>query len=218
MNDFVNNLRAVSISYSSRIEEVDYTLLQRQAYNVFFEFLCRGAMYKKDSLKWFLCKYWLYSNCELQELYLKKYGKMVSANTLNVTRYNLCKSLEKNLGDNFFETFCEQDNPEIADKLAQELIIQIKTLELHDKKFVSLFTDEILNIDAELTNETYSIEDLKTELDVLRDYTKVVIEEKVSKLDKGKLAYIRMILNEDTFTEGELNIEKMKLLKVLLWG
>lgn len=218
MNDFINNVRAVAISYGDKSRETNFTLLQRRAYDVFFNFLNSGAIYKKNSIKWFLCKYWLYSNAELQELYFKKYHKRINANTLNVTRHGLCKSLDKVLGDSFFDTFCEYEDSSIADEMAKQLIKHIKTLELHDEKFASLFIDAVLCVDVDVSDEAYEVDELKGELNILREYTNMVLEGKLSRIDKSKLAYIRKILNSETIIDGVINEEKMDMLKTLLWG
>lgn len=218
MNDFISNVRAVSISYSDNSGDMNYTSLQRQAYDIFFDFLSRGAIYKRNSIRWFLCKYWLYSNAELQELYFKKYHKNINANTLNVTRHGLCKSLDKILGDDFFDTFCEYEDQSVADEMAKKLIKHIKTLELHDEKFASLFIDAVLCVDTDVADAEFSIDELKEELAVLREYTNKIIGRKLSKINKSKLSYIRRVLNTETIIDGEINTEKMNLLKVLMWG
>lgn len=218
MNDFIANARAVSISYSDTTREMNFTLLQRRAWDTFFKFVTNGAVYKKNSIKWFLCKYWLYSNSELKELYQKKYGKSITNNTLNVSRYNLCRSLEKLMGYDFFETFCEQDDEVVADNMAKKLIKHIKTLELHDEKYASLFIDALICVDTDITDKDYRIDELKGELAMLREYTHIILDAKLSNINKSKLAYIRRVLNDETIVNDEINTEKLSLLQALIWG
>lgn len=49
--------------------------VQRRVFEYFSKYLLAGACFKKDTMRWLLCKYWGYSNAEIQKIYDEKYHR-----------------------------------------------------------------------------------------------------------------------------------------------
>lgn len=62
MHDFECNFNAISIAYGKSEPDITIYESQRKVFSMLCNFIFTGALFKKDSLRWLICKLIGYSN------------------------------------------------------------------------------------------------------------------------------------------------------------
>lgn len=218
MHDFTNNFRAISISYASTDTDLVICDAQRKVFEYFSKYLLSGACFKKDTMRWLLCKYWGYSNTEIQKIYEEKYHRRMSLSSIAATKTAVNDTLKNLFGEDFFDFFCEYDTEEEAYEASRKAVARINAVKSINKKSADLFIEEVVetyydnNVSAV---KVYSIEELKNEIELLAYLSKSYIKSKLDSADIKKINYLLFMIDSFPTKNEKINKEKLEILEAI---
>lgn len=218
MHDFANNFRAISISYASTDTDIMIYDTQRRVFEYFSKYLFSGACFKKDTMRWLLCKYWGYSNSEIQKIFEEKYNRRMSLSSIAATKTAVNDTLRDLFGEDFFDYFCEYATEKEAYEAARKAVARINAVKSINKKSDDLFVEDVTepyydsNVGAV---KVYSIEELETEIELLACLSKTHIKAKLDSVDMKKINYLLFMIDSFTTKNEKVNKEKLEILEAI---
>ena len=190
-------------------EEVPYSDLAIETFNLLVSLVSSGKYANSDAYK-FIGSHFRLSNKDLTSLWNRMFkpSKPKLESTIRVQVSNASKLLYKIFGTNIYETFISDDSDGL-----NTIKRDCNAILIGNKFFSELFVAEVDLFTSDVsTEQTYSIDDLKSTLHDLKCTSLSNIEAIIDGLDKNKVAYIKDILNQPLFFDDILNRSKVDIL------
>lgn len=188
----------------------------REAFNCVLNFVTDCSWSDAKSVK-FICKYYMFSDAELQEYWNALYGAEKSLSTFRVQRRDTSALVQTILCDaSTLETAFLSNN---MDKIVP-IIAKVRVLTSKDVTMSSIFSTELqkelFKLPVSLTE--YSFGDCKAEIDFLMGMSQENVERVLKNLDTDKLSFICRVLQEPVHGKGGISKRKQAFLEFLASG
>lgn len=190
-------------------DEVPYSDLAIETFNLLVSLVSSGKYAKSDAYK-FIGSHFRLSNKDLTSLWNRMFkpSKPKLESTIRVQVSNASKLLYSIFGTNIYDTFISDD----ADGL-NIIKRDCSAVLIGDKFFSELFIKEIDLFTSDIsTEQTYSVDELKSTLYDLKCTSLTNIKSIIEGLDKNKVAYIKDVINQPLFFDNILNRSKVNIL------
>lgn len=174
-----------------------------------------GALCSKSESERFICKYYNQKSSTLTYYWRMEGHGDKSSNTFRCQIHNLSKKMYELFGGSVFDYFYSQDKEQL-----RQLRVKMQVLFFKDVSFSNIFFYEIANFckDANETEiQNIKVQDCIDEIKLLSQLKADRFKSVLATKDKGKLSYIKGVLDSPLVDAGtkEVNEEKLKLLYAL---
>lgn len=188
----------------------------REAFNCVLNFVTECSWSDAKSVK-FICKFYMFSDAELQEYWNALYGTEKSLSTFRVQRRDTSALVQTILCDaTTLETaFLSNDMDKIIPIVAKVRILTSKDVTM-SSIFSTELQKELFKLPVSLTE--YSFGDCKAEIDFLMGMSQENIERTLKNLDAEKLSFICRVLQEPVHGKGGISKRKQAFLEFLASG
>ena len=194
-------------TYISEGVRKTYSNETKSAVSGIIEYL-RGASFTRSKQSAFIARNYSLSTNELVDLWNVDHEPKTSSNTMRGTISVASRSLYAIFGNGVFEELLNDDSARILSVLAG--------LGSGSSSFGSLFSDTAVLYVSHCKSDgakEYTAEELETEVYVLSGFLRSESDRELAVADRGKLAYIKRVLDRPVLSDGKLNSVKVALLQ-----
>lgn len=196
--------KGITKYYDLENRPVVYSEECHQTLNRFIDYIERCEFSNKKVDK-FLCKNWKFTKDQLVDLWMQEFGKVKNVNTFRSQRSTLSLELYAIFGDEWAGDFMDNNCSDLRERLDM--------LEKKAVNFNSLTLAETGINTVYKAQNSYTLDDLTTELAFLHKYNREAYNREFSKINSDKLAFIKDKLNEPLCMDGRFNMIKAELLR-----